>query len=254
MMISFGSKPVLRTFQADLHIHSCLSPCGDWEMGPMNIIEKSLEMDLDIIAICDHNSSENAGAVMAAGKGKGITVLPGFEVCTREEVHVLAVFEELTQAAAMQAYVYDHLPGKNTHAIFGHQVIADCKNNVTGENQRLLIGATDLRIHEVVHTIQGLGGLCFAAHIDKQAFSIIKQLGFVPENIPFDGVELSPFANPVSDRNSYPGTEGVAVITSSDAHFLADIGKVRTVFTIFKPNISEIRMALKAEQGRTVEV
>jgi PHP family Zn ribbon phosphoesterase len=254
MMVAFVPKQNLRTFQADLHIHSCLSPCGDWEMGPMNIIDKSLEMDLDIIAICDHNSSENADAVMKAGKKKGITVLPGLEVCSKEEVHVLAVFDELSQAVKMQEYVYHNLKGENTPKIFGHQVIANCKNEVTGENKRLLIGATDLQIHEIVNTIQRLGGLSFASHIDKQAFSIIKQLGFVPSNLSLDGVELSPFAKPGYDLNQYPGADALPVITSSDAHFLADIGKARTNFYICEPTVSEIRLALKAEQGRKVEV
>lgn len=253
-MASFSPKKTLRPFQADLHIHTCLSPCGDWDMGPMNIIEKSRQMDLDIIAICDHNSSENADAVMKAGKKKGVAVLPGLEICSREEVHILAVFDELSQALAMQEYVYQHLKGENTPEIFGHQVIADQNNEVKGENEKLLIGATDLRIHEIVKMICTLGGLGIAAHIDRKVFSIIQQLGFIPPDIPLDGIELSPFAGPAYDRKQYPGAEKLPVITSSDAHFPADIGKVRTIFLISEPTTGEIRLALNAQDGRKAEV
>lgn len=254
VMIFPAPKKELRAFQADLHIHTCLSPCGDWEMGPVNIIEKSRQMNLDIIAVCDHNTAENADAVMKAGKKGGIAVLPGLEICSREEVHILSVFNELPQATAMQEFVYRHLKGENTPEIFGHQVIADQNNIVKGENEKLLIGATDLGILEIVDRIHLLGGLGIAAHIDRKVFSIIQQLGFIPSDIPLDGVELSPFAGPAYDRKQYPGAERFPVITSSDAHFPADIGKVRTIFFISEPTISEIRLALTRQNGRKAEV
>ena len=244
----------LLPFQADLHIHTCLSPCGDWEMGPVNIIRKSREMELDIIAVCDHNSCENADAVIRAGRDTGMTVFPGLEVCSREEIHVLAVFDELDQAVAMQEYVYDHLKGTNRPEFFGHQVIADRNNEVLGESEKLLIGATDLNVMEIVRMIRQLGGLGIAAHIDRQAFSIITQLGFIPPEIPFDCVEMSPRAGPGYDGRGYPGAERLPVIASSDAHFLSDIGRARTVFLIAEPTTSEIRLSLNARNGRKAEV
>lgn len=253
-MASSIENQTLRAFKADLHIHTCLSPCGDWEMSPSGIIVKSRKMDLDLIAICDHNSAENAGAVMKAGAEQGVSVLPGMEVCSKEEVHVIAIFDELSRATDMQEYIYAHLPGQNSPDVFGYQVVADENNEVRGENNRLLIGATDLGLHEIVNHIHFLGGLGFASHIDRQAFSIISQLGFVPPDIPLDGVEVSSFAKPEYDDKKYPGAEKLPFITSSDAHFIDDIGKVRTVFMLFEPTVSEIRMALKGSQGRYMEV
>lgn len=244
----------LLPFQADLHIHTCLSPCADWEMGPVNIIQKSKAMDLDIIAVCDHNSCENADAVIRVGRDIGMTVFPGLEVCSREEIHVLAVFDELDQAVAMQEYVYGHLKGTNRPEFFGHQVIANRNNEVLGESEKLLIGATDLKVVDIVRKIRQLGGLGIAAHIDRQAFSIISQLGFIPAEIPFDGVEMSHLAGPGYDTSGYPGAEGFPVIASSDAHFLSDIGRARTIFRIAEPTTSEIRMSLYAVNGRKAEV
>ena len=96
---------MLKKFKADLHIHSCLSPCSDWAMSPKKIIQKSLEVGLDLIALCDHNSAENAGATMREGNKRGLLVLPGMEICSKEEVHILALFDELDPALEMQAYV-----------------------------------------------------------------------------------------------------------------------------------------------------
>ncbi|MBW1899980.1 MAG: PHP domain-containing protein, partial [Deltaproteobacteria bacterium] len=138
--------------------------------------------------------------------------------------------------------------------LFGYQVIADENNEVRGENNRLLIGATDLGLHEIVNHIRFLGGLSFASHIDRQAFSIISQLGFVPPDIGLDGVEVSSFAKPEYDDRKFPGADKLPFITSSDAHFIDDIGKVRTVFMLLEPTVTEIRMALKGSQGRYMEV
>ena len=104
---------LLREFKADLHVHTCLSPCADWEMSPRKIIRRSREVQLDLIAVCDHNSAENAAAVMHEGRRNGVCVLPGLEICSREEVHVLALFGEPEQALAMQDLVYAQLSGEN---------------------------------------------------------------------------------------------------------------------------------------------
>ncbi|MDP3283280.1 MAG: PHP domain-containing protein [Desulfobacterales bacterium] len=125
----------LKLFKADMHIHTCLSPCGDWGMSPKKIIEKSLEKNLDIIGICDHNTAENVEAVIKAGDGKSIHVIPGMEICSKEEVHILSFFETMKQALLMQDYVYDNLTGKNSPEMFGYQIVADENDEVSGENQ-----------------------------------------------------------------------------------------------------------------------
>ena len=243
---------MLEEYRADLHIHSCLSPCGDWEMSPRNIVRQSISKGLDIIAICDHNSIENAAAAMEEGERRGVTVLPGMEICSKEEVHILAIFSNLDDAEYMQALVYDNLPGENQPDIFGHQVVADCEDGVVCENERLLIGATALGLHELAALTQERGGLSITSHVDRQAFSIIGQLGFLPADLTIDAVEISARANRSEVTKTHSGIEQFAIITSSDAHYLKDIGAVSTVFRLAEPTLNEIRLALRAENGRKI--
>ena len=237
-----------------MHIHTCLSPCGDWGMSPKTIIKKSLEKNLDIIGICDHNSAENIEAVIKAGDGKGIRVVPGMEICSKEEVHILSVFETTKQALLMQEYIYENLPGENSPKMFGDQIVADENDEVVGENKRLLIGATTLNLTEIVDKIHSLNGLCIASHVDRPAFGIISQLGFIPPDLPLDGVEISWRIKPSEATEQMPDIKRFPFIISSDAHFPDDIGKVTTRFFIAEPTIDEIRLALTGKNDRRTEV
>ena len=237
-----------------MHIHSCLSPCGDWGMSPRAIVEKSREAGLDIIAVCDHNSSENAEATMRAGRMAGVNVLPGMEICSKEEVHVVAIFGTLKNALSMQAFVYAHLPGANDTNLWGDQVIVDEKDEVMGENFRLLIGATALGLSDIVAHVHQHEGICIASHIDRPAFGIISNLGFVPKELGLDGVEVS-WRMPIQTaRDTFSGIKDFPCITSSDAHYLKDIGKVWTGFIVETPTFEEIRLALAGKAGQRIEV
>jgi predicted metal-dependent phosphoesterase TrpH len=243
---------VLREFRADLHVHTCLSPCADWEMSPCRIVRRSREAGLSLIAVCDHNSAENAGAVAREGRRRGLPVLPGLEICSREEVHVLAIFDRLPSALAMQEMVYARLDGENRPELFGHQIVATDNDEVLAENTRLLIGATGLALAEIVRTTRALGGLSLAAHVDRPANSIIGQLGFVPEDLEIDGVEVSHRTNPAQPGACLQGTRRLPWVRSSDAHVLSDIGRASTVFRVAAPTIAEMRLALKGAGGRGV--
>ena len=221
-------------------------------MSPRKIVKKSIEKNLDIIAVCDHNSAENVPATKRSGDAHGLTVIPGMEVCSREEVHMLSLFEDLEQAFAMQEYVYAHLTGENQPEVFGYQVVANEKDEVLGEISRLLIGATDLSLQDIVTKIHELGGLSIASHVDRPAFGLINQLGFIPPDLFIDGVEVS-FRVPLGEaRRKYPGMMNLPCISSSDAHFPDDIGKTKTVFALAEPTLAEIRLALKGENGRGI--
>ena len=241
---------MLEDYRADLHIHSCLSPCGDWEMSPRNIVRQSISKGMDIIALCDHNSIGNAAAAMQEGDRIGLTVLPGMEICSREEVHILAIFDKISDAESMQALVYENLPGTNQPEIFGHQVVADAEDLVICENEHMLIGATGLGLHELVKQTHHRGGLSIPSHIDRQAFSIIGQLGFLPDDLEIDAVEMSARADRQTAASKYAGLDRFEVITSSDAHYLKDIGRASTVFRLAEPTLTEIRLALRTENGR----
>lgn len=240
--------------QADLHIHTCLSPCGDWDMSPKKIAEKAREKGLDIIAVCDHNSVENAQAAINAGKKQGICVLPGMEICSKEEVHILAIFNNLEHGLEMQEYIYEHLPGENKPDYFGYQVIVDEDDMVMGENPRLLIGATTLGLKDIVEKTRKIGGLSIAAHIDRSAFGLISQLGFIPPDLALDAVEISWRTNIEAAKKNIFGIGNLPCITSSDAHFPDDIGKVKTGFIINSPDIEEIRLALKNADNRKINI
>lgn len=246
--------PRLKQFKADLHIHSCLSPCGDWDMGPSRIVQQSLDVGLDLIAICDHNTVENAEVAMREGQKLGVHVLPGMEVCSKEEVHILALFEEIDSARNMQSYVYANLPGANKPEVFGCQVVANENDEVLGENPRLLIGATQLGLHDIVDKTHALGGLSLSCHVDRPAYGIINQLGFIPADLPLDGVEVSRHVKLANARRSIAGIENFSCITNSDAHFLEDIGQVHTVFQMAEPTIAEIRKSLLQQEGRRILV
>ena len=242
----------MRSFKADLHIHTCLSPCADLDMSPKAIVERSAEEKLDIIAICDHNSAENVEASIRAGLKHGIRVLPGMEVNSREEVHTLAIFETAEQALAMQEIVYQHVKGTNRPDVFGDQVIANEFDEVDGFNDRLLIAATALGLWDIVKEIHRLGGLSIASHVDRPSYSILSQLGFVPIDLKLGALEISRHLNKELAPSKIPEIKGFPIVTFSDAHFLDDIGRASTSFLLEEPNVNEIRMALEEKSGRRV--
>lgn len=221
-------------------------------MSPKKIVRKSLEQQLDLIAICDHNTAENVAATMREGARQGIAVLPGMEICSREEVHLVTLFKKIEDALKMQEFIYKHLNGNNQPEVFGHQVVADEHDQVLGENPRLLIGATGLSLGDVVEKAHHLGGICISSHVDRPSYSLIGQLGFIPENLHLDAVEVS-FRVPLKKaRAEIPGIGNYPCVTSSDAHFLDDIGKVWTEFILAAPSLEELILALAGTDGRRV--
>lgn len=243
---------MLKWFIADLHVHTCLSPCGDLKMSPRNIAVEVIKKGIDIVAICDHNSVGNVPAVGRAIRRSNTVVIPGMEICSREEVHVLALFETHNTALTMQSLVFEHLYGRNSPERFGLQVVANEYDEVEWFEERLLIGATDLAIEAIVHDIHKLGGLAIASHIDRESYSVISQLGFVPKDLSFDALEVSP-ATEVSEVGSKFGEyRQYSMVRNSDAHVVSDIGKCTTRFLLEQPSFREIAMAFKGEGGRAV--
>ncbi len=235
----------MRKVRADLHLHTCLSPCADDLMQTTAIIEQAKKVGLDMIGICDHNSAENVRAMMKAGERQDLAVIPGVEVTSREEVHILGLFNTEHDLMNLQDIIYENLPGQNDEEAFGPQLVIDEYGNVVGQNSRLLIGATTLTLEQIIDAIHQFAGLAVASHIDRQRFSLIGQLGFIPKGLKLDAVEVS---NPSSVRQEYD----YPVITSSDAHFLEDIGKNSTCFMIEDASVQEISKALRCELGRMV--
>ncbi len=238
----------MKMYKADLHIHTCLSPCADLEMSPRNIVKAAKEKGVDIAGICDHNSCENVSAVKKSAEREGLlNVIGGMEITSSEEVHVLALFGNEEQLLAMQKIVYGHLPGLNDERRFGEQVVANEDDEVIDFNQRLLIGATELSVDDIVNRIHELHGLAIASHIDREGFSIIGQLGFIPQGLPLDAVEVSTQANMRDFKGlSFP------VITSSDAHRLDNIGRSFTRFFMEDVSLEELKKSLLSKDGRKI--
>lgn len=235
----------MRKVRADLHLHTCLSPCADELMQATAIVKQAMKMGLNMIGICDHNSAENVAAVVKAGLREGLSVVAGMEITSREEAHILGLFEAEHDLMQMQDIVYENLSGENCEESFGTQTILDEWDHVLGTNHRLLIGATNLTVEQIVEAIHQSSGLAIASHVDRERFSLIGQLGFIPEGLKLDALEVSRLSSVVQDYD-YP------VVTFSDAHFLDDIGRCYTNFFIEDLTVSEIRKALHNESGRSV--
>ncbi|MFH0975369.1 MAG: PHP domain-containing protein [Spirochaetota bacterium] len=243
---------MLKVFNCDLHIHTCLSPCADLDMHPSALVERALDAKLDLIAICDHNSSENVQYVIKAALNKNIKILPGMEVTTSEEVHVLAIFDNLPDLLKLQEIIYAHLPGENNEKRFGVQAIVNENAEVEGLSDRLLIGATDLSLDTVISHIHQHNGLAIASHIDHENFSVLSQLGFISEDMHFDALEISAAMGIKEARKKYKELNKYSFITSSDAHYLKDIGTSIIKCNFEKPSFSELKMAFSNENGRCV--
>lgn len=208
----------------DLHIHSCLSPCGDMDMTPNNLVNMAALNGLDVIALTDHNTSLNCPAALEAGKRAGILVIPGMELTTTEEVHVVCLFPGLENALAFSEYVYEQLfPVMNVPSIFGEQVIMDGEDQPSGSVDKLLINATGISVMEVRPLVESYGGFCYPAHVDKKSNSIITNIGGIPPECGFTAVEISKNGDDAAMIARYPLIGGMRRIHSSDAHYLQDI-------------------------------
>lgn len=232
----------------DLHIHSCLSPCGDSDMTPGNIIGMASLKGLQVIALTDHNSCRNCPAAMKHGADNGVIVIPGMELTTSEEVHVICLFPDLEPAMRFDRYVYEHLlPIKNKEAIFGRQQIINEEDIESGTEERLLISATDLSFDDVFHLTAGYDGFAFPAHIDKASTSLLSNLGFVPLESTFSCAEIRDFKNLHHIQKEHPYFRHCNMISNSDAHYLEDIHEADYQLYVRSRSISDILKGLSFE-------
>ena len=243
---------MLNKIKADLHIHTCLSPCGDTTMTPAMIVKQAKSKGLDVIGICDHNSSENVKVIKNIGDNNNLKVLGGMEVTSQEEVHILALFDDVKNLSKLQKIVYENLKGENDEELFGYQLVVDEQDEIVDLNKKLLIGATELTVDEIVEHIHSLNGLAVASHVDRERFSLIGQLGFIPEGLDLDGLELSPRYMSEKKSLEFPMSAGFPLVTFSDAHYIDDIGKTSTTFLINEITVSELKIALKNKDGRSI--
>jgi PHP family Zn ribbon phosphoesterase len=222
-------------------------------MSPREVVSAAIRSGVDLIGVCDHNSAENVLAVKKAGERNGLMVLGGMEVASSEEAHILVFFEEDDDLLDFQTFVYRHLPGRNDEHSFGLQVIADDEDGVSGFCDRLLIGATSLPASAIVEKARAARGesLVIAAHVDRESFSLIGQLGFIPPSLALDAVEVAGSREGIERR--FPDCSRFPVIAGSDAHQPDDIGKRAIWLTVENGSIGEIKKALRRQDGRRAE-
>ena len=242
----------MRLIRADLHIHTALSPCGADEMSPAAVVAAALERGLEMIAICDHNTAGNVRAFQQAGEAAGLAVLAGMELATVEEVHVVGLFPDADRAERVAAQVRDLLPQADPgyYSFFGEQPLLAADGCRVGAETAALAYSTPLELNEAVGLIHRGEGLAVAAHVDRKSFSVLSQLGFVPEDAGFDALELSRFLTADSPRLAQLLALGLPVVGSSDGHFLEEIGQGLTALTAEAATFDELALALKGEGGR----
>lgn len=230
----------------DLHMHSCLSPCGSDDMLPSNIVGMSALKELDVIAVTDHNSCKNCPAVTRLAEAYGVVAIPGMELTTMEEVHVLCLFPALEKALAFDEYVHSKiLPIENDESIFGKQQIAGEDDNIIGNEKLLLINATEIGFGDVYDLVGSYGGIMIPAHVDKSANSLIANLGFIPPDSKFTCAEIKHIGLKDALFEKHPYLKKCKIITDSGAHYLENINEPVNFLEAKEKSLEAVFEALK---------
>lgn len=230
----------------DLHIHSCLSPCGDDDMTPGNIVGMAAIKGLDVIALTDHNSCKNCPAFLRIAEQFGVLAIPGMEINTSEEVHAVCLFSTLEQAMAFDSYVYERLMKfPNKEEVFGKQQIYNEEDEVVGTEPLLLINSVDISFDELWDLVDSNGGVMVPAHIEKAANSLIANLGFVPPDSRFRTAELKDLKKLHEVRKGNPYLNECRIISDSDAHYLEDIHEPRLTIPVRERSVDAVIRYLK---------
>ena len=229
----------------DMHLHSCLSPCGDNDMTPYNLVNMAALSELDFIALTDHNTCKNCPSAMKIAEKIGITLICGMELCTAEEIHVVCLFPDLESAMAFDECIYPMIPDiPNKPHIFGEQLIMDTDDNIIDIEKKLLITATNISITDVPKLVGRFGGVCYPAHIDKSSYSVLASLGSIPPECNFKAVEISAKGDVAALKSEHELLNRIPLILSSDAHYLEDINPRRAYLELDECTPSAVINAL----------
>lgn len=240
----------MKSYIAELHSHTVLSPCAEVEMIPSLIVRAAIARGIDLLAVTDHNASANVVAVQKAAQGTDLRVLPGMELQTREEVHLLCLFDTLEQLEAWQSQVNEHLPSlENDSKYFGEQFVVDETGEFIRRETQLLLTSTDFSLEEAITAVHTLEGLAIPAHIDRKANGLLEILGFVPEGVQVEALELSRHVTAEVAPLRYPQIHGYPLVRDGDAHRLNEFLGVNE-FLLESPTLAEVKLALRRENGR----
>ena len=241
-----------RAYHADLHIHSVLSPCADREMIPHCIILEALEKQLDMIAVTDHNSCENVRTSISLGERFGVWVIPGMEIETREEIHFLTFFPTLDILESFYCFLQSHLHRVHIdESIWGEEWIVDEDGRIIEKKDYLLAYPLSFSVDELYRAVKNWRGIIIPSHVDHGAYSIIRVLGFIPPNLDFPVLEISPSIS-IKKAGMDFFLEKYRLACFSDAHTLSQIGSVHTDFIMEDRNWTEFEKAVYQKDGRDI--
>jgi 3',5'-nucleoside bisphosphate phosphatase len=242
----------MNRYHAELHVHTVLSPCAGVEMIPPVIVAEALQHNINLIAITDHNTTANVSAVIEAAEGTGLTVLPGMELQTREEIHVLCLFDGLKQAEAWQRRVDAKFPNLfNDEEKIGEQYIVDATGMFIQKESRMLIANVDMSLEETVEAVNGLGGLVIPAHVERRAYGLLAVLGFASPI--FEALEISPNTTVSEVFQAFPEIRKFPILQSGDVHYRDGfLGLME--FEMNAPTIADIRRAIAGTGGRSMRI
>lgn len=205
-------------FKVDLHMHSCLSPCADDDMTPVTMAGMAALNELQIVALTDHNTCGNCDTFYKACEAYGVIPVAGMELTTAEDVHMVCLFSNLEDAVAFETSVYPYrLQLKNKPLVFGNQWKMDTEDEIIGEDPYFLPAATSINISDACELVKSHNGVCYPAHIDREANGLLAMLGSFPPDLTFSVAE-------VREAKNEALAEGRPIVASSDAHHLLDIG------------------------------
>lgn len=217
----------------DLHLHSCLSPCGDMDMTPNNIVNMAKLLGLDVIALTDHNTSLNCEAAMKVGDEVGVLVIPGMELTTSEDIHAVCLFPTLDLATAFSSYVDDNrIKIKNKVNVYGRQVMMNENDEEIGEVGHLLLPSTFISIMDAYEKAKEFGGICYPAHIDRDSLSILSVLGEIDPGCHFRTAELADISKLDELRAMHPILDTLNIVTCSDAHYLENMREAQNTIEL----------------------
>lgn len=240
----------MKRYYYDLHLHSCLSPCGSEDMTPNNIAGMAELLEQDIIALTDHNSVRNCEATAAACEMHGILFVPGMELCTCEEAHIVCLLPDLSAAERLERRVWETAPRfPNDTEKLGHQQIMDARDRVIGEFEHSLTLGTAISIDEVFSLVNELGGVAYPAHIDRPSYSVISTLGVFPDWAGFTACEITKNGNEAELTEKYPCIAQMPHILSSDAHYLENMNERRAWAELPERSAECLIAALRGELG-----
>ena len=222
----------MNRYYYDLHLHSCLSPCGDDDNTPNNLCGMASLLGINILALTDHNTTKNCPAFFTAAKRYGIIPVAGMELTTSEDIHVVCLFEHLDDAMKFGDFVNGRrVLIKNRPDFFGRQQILDGDDNIVSEEEYLLSNATNISIEEVYSLVKDFGGISYPAHIDREANGIVAILGTIPKDSEFRVYELHDGERCEEYSKKY-GIPKERFVISSDAHVLTDMREKENYFDL----------------------